>query len=223
MGVTLGVTVLCLVSFGLSAETKGESRVLGQSGQGNIIFWTEAATIKIRPFDSPGGNQSVHIKAARNEYEAFQVAVTSPEGLTEVEASVSDLAGKEDSIAREYIRLYRESYLEVFTPSNIQGEQGLWPDALIPDIDPFFNETRSAFPFDAPAGENRVIWVDIFVPAETNPGTYTGTLVLTASGRNPASVPITLTVWDFTLPSTASLTSAFGFDGWELLKGHFGL
>ena len=188
----------------------------------NITFWTEQATEKIMPFDSPGSEQCIHIKAAKNEYEAFQVAVTAPEGLTSVNVSVSDLTGSRGTISSEYIRLYLEAYMDITTPSNIEGKTGLWPDALIPTVDPFFNEARNAIPFDVPAGQNRAIWVDVFVPALTNAGTYTGNLTLTASGKNPASVPITLTVWNFTLPSTASLKSAFGFDGWELLVGHYG-
>jgi len=193
------------------------------SGMTRIKFWTEGSTVKIRPFDSSGTAQSIHIKAAKNEYEAFQVAVSAAEGLNGVSALVSALTGPEGTISSENIRLYREAYMNVVTPSNIfDGEAGLWPDALIPATDVFFDETRDAFPFDVPAGENRAIWVDVFVPPTTNAGTYTGNLTITASGENLASVPLTLTVWDFALPSTCSLTSAFGFDGWENLRGHYG-
>ncbi len=187
-----------------------------------ITLWVDGSTVKIRPFDDLGSDRSVHIKAAKNEYEAFQVAVTSLGGLMDVDVTVSDLVGNEGTIDSEYIRLYREEYVNVYTPSNVEGKVGLWPDPLIPAIDPFFNETRNAFPFDVPDGQSRAIWVDIFVPSTTSAGTYSGSLIVTASGMNPAHIPIALTVWDFELPSTSSLVSAFGFDDWELLAGHYG-
>jgi hypothetical protein len=226
----ISVFLVFVVSFGfwynytyhptVNKKEEIESPVLESDGK--FVYWTECSTVKIRPFDSPGDEQSIHIKAAKNEYEAFQVAVTAPEGLTTVKASVSHLTSGDDIISRENIRLYREAYLEVVKTSNTEGEVGPWPDTLIPDRDPYFNETRYAFPFDVPAGQNRVIWVDVFVTPTTCAGTYTGNLTITASGRTPAKIPINLTVWNFTLPSTASLTSAFGFDGWELLVGHYG-
>lgn len=201
------------------AEEQWSGDDLSPSG---ITFWTEVSTVKIRPSDSLGSGRSIHIKAAKNEYEAFQVAVTAPAGLKNVDLLVSNLTGAGGTIGSENIRLYREAYMNVATPSNIEGETGLWPDALIPGTDVFFNERRNGFPFDVPAGESRAIWVDVFVPATTNTGSYTGNLTITASGEKPASVPIAVTVWDFALPSTSSLVSAFGFDGWEVLQGHYG-
>lgn len=112
-----------------------------------ITFWPEESAVKIRPSDSPGSGRSIHIKAAKNEYEAFQVAVTAPAGLKSVNVLVSSLTGAGGTISSENIRLYREAYMNVVTPSHIfDGEAGLWPDPLIPATDVFFNETRNAFP-----------------------------------------------------------------------------
>src|SRR5207302_8405440 len=101
------------------------------------------------------------------------------------------------------IVLYREAYLNVAQPSGGDGATGLWPDALIPDVDPLVGEKRNAFPFDVPAGENRSVLVDIHVPAGTPAGVYTGSISVT--GGAAASVPVTLTVWDFAIPSTSTL------------------
>src|SRR2546425_982777 len=81
-------------------------------------------------------------------------------------------------------------------PSNSEGGAGMWPDALAPDIDDVNNEKRNAFPFDVPAGENRVIWVEVHVPQNQTPGTYTGSVSVVGSGLN-VSVPVTLLVWNF--------------------------
>src|SRR5207302_7812914 len=83
-----------------------------------------------------------------------------------------------------------------------------WPDALVPDVDPIAGEKRNAFPFDVPAGESRAVLVDIHVPTGIPAGAYHGTLHVTGGAQ--ADVAVTLTVWDFDLPSTATLKSAFG-------------
>ena len=111
-------------------------------------------------------------------------------------------------------RLYREGYQNITTPSNTEGGTGLWPDPLIPDVDETMNEKRNAFPFDVPSGENRVVWVDVHVPQSQQIGWYQGTVTVQGTGLGTVSVPVKLLVWDFALPSTASLASTFGM-GWD--------
>ena len=89
----------------------------------------------------------------------------------------------------------------------------------MPDVDELANERRNAFPFSVPAGESRAIWVEVFVPPEAPAGEYTGTVRVTWDG-GAATVPVALTVWPFTLPSTASLKTAFGFTYGAIPSGH---
>ncbi len=65
-------------------------------------------------------------------------------------------------------------------------------------------------PFDLPANETHGFWVDLYVPAETPPGEYRGVYRVTAEGGKSLDVPVTLTVWNFTLPPTPTLVTAFG-------------
>jgi hypothetical protein len=167
--------------------------------------WATDGTEKIRPGAAPRTAATVHVSAARNEFEPFQIAVVGPAGG--VRASATSLAGPGAIPAP---RLYREALIDLRYPSALDGAAGRWPDALVPDVDGFDGEPRNAFPFDVPAGETRAIWADVFVPPGTPPGEYAGTVHVTWSGGE-ASVPVTLTVRPFTLPSTASLASAFGF------------
>ncbi len=56
------------------------------------------------------------------------------------------------------------------------------------------------------AGQNQPYWIDISVPrGATNspPGTYTGTISITAD-QGTATIPVTLTVWNFELPTQPS-------------------
>ena len=93
-------------------------------------------------------------------------------------------------------------------------------DPLVPDIDVFDHEKRNAFPMDVPPGESRVVWVDVFVPADSPAGTvHAPTVVHHATGS--LSLNVTLTVLGFALPSTPSLSSLFGFGGVKaVMKAH---
>lgn len=77
----------------------------------------------------------------------------------------------------------------------------LFPDALIPKVDYFYGETRNAFPYTIPAGENRVAWIDVLVPPTTPTGTYTGYLTVTGSGGYTTNVAVSLEVNSFNLPA----------------------
>jgi hypothetical protein len=88
-----------------------------------------------------------------------------------------------------------------------------FPDELIPDRDSIFGETRNAFQsLTIPSGQNRVAWVDVFVPADTVAGTYTGTVTVTQSIGMPTTVPVTLQVVPATLPATSTMDSAFFYE-----------
>jgi hypothetical protein len=89
-----------------------------------------------------------------------------------------------------------------------------FPDELIPDRDSIFGETRNAFQsLTIPSGENRVAWVDVFVPADTTPGAYSGTVTVTQSSGTPTTVPVSLQVVSATLPATSTTDSAFFYEG----------
>ncbi len=89
-------------------------------------------------------------------------------------------------------------------------------------------------PFDVWKGQNQPIWVDVFIPANTTAGVYKGTFTVTLAnmpeqfGPEPAaletntvSVPVTVTVWDFTLPDGPTHRNHFGHVEW-LIKGLYG-
>ena len=94
------------------------------------------------------------------------------------------------------------------------------PDPLIPDVDSFVHEKRNAFPFTVPAGENRQVLVDLFVPPGTAPGSYTGTVTVVFAGGSTTVLPFKLTVHTFILPSTSSMGSEYGITSRSLLAGH---
>jgi hypothetical protein len=176
--------------------------------------WTALASEKIRPSAPARAQSDAAIAAARNEFEAFQVVVTGP--ATRVSAEVSDFTGP-GTISG--VHLYREALIDLNQPSSVDGGTGPYPDALVPDVDDVVGEKRNAFPFDVAAGESRAIWVEVFVPADARPGSYRATVTV-HSGEGDTSVPATLEVWDFALPSTASLKSSFAMTYGGLPRAH---
>jgi len=169
---------------------------------------------KIRPSDPVPAATAASLDAAANEFEPFQIVVGGgPAGVTGVTA-VATMSG---GVAM----LYQVGLYEVVTPSNSEGAPGPWPDPLIPGVDAFAGEVRNGFPFDVAPGESRAIWVDVFVPPGTAAGTYTGSVTVTGGGLAATTVPVTLRVRAFALPSTATLKTAFGVR-WDTCVAHLG-
>jgi len=197
---------------------------MGDDQTSNLNVWTEHATQKIRPYDTPNDVKSVYIKAAKNEYEPFQIIVTADGvDLYNVDVSITDLSdGNGHTIPLDDRNLFREHYINIETPSSAQGGTGDFSDALIPFRDLYYYEKRNAAPFNVANGRNQPIWVDVYVPANTPAGLYTGTVTVTADGETPVNIPITLMVWDFEIPSTPSLKTAYGFAADNTLQGHPG-
>ena len=73
-------------------------------------------------------------------------------------------------------------------------------------------EKRNAFPLDVPAGETHIVWIDVFVPAAAGAGNHTATVKVKHS-EGTIDLDVDVEVLGFTLPSTPSLRSIFGFGG----------
>jgi hypothetical protein len=205
-------------------RTAAGLQVVGSTTSG-LTVWVVDSLTRVQPTDPPGTTKAASIKAARNEYEAFQVIIRAPPGqaLSNVNVVASDLVGPGIIPARNVV-LYREHYVEVKTPSpGSPYPPGWWPDALVPFVNPetgqpLTGRIRSA-PFDVSPGRNQPIWVEVYVGEGTAAGRYEGTLLITENGAPARSVPTTLTVWPFTLPKRATLRSTFGAL-WDVAKLH---
>ena len=162
---------------------------------------------------TPPGKSKAMLVAARNEFESFQVAVEGGRGRDGVRVSLGgELTGPGGAtIPGANVTLYREAAYHVAFASDREGEAGDWYDALIPEVDPYYGEDRRAFPVDIPADGKLVVWVDILVPRSAPAGLYRGDLLVTQDGGDStlATIPIRVTVLDYTMPSTSSLRSLF--------------
>ncbi len=189
----------------------------GAAAAGTLSFGAFTPNQKVRPMDpAPATTKSVALKAAKNEFESFQIVVSAAGGATGVSVKLAKpLVGPGGAkIPAANVVFYREAYYDVGTASNDEGAPGLWPDPLVPDVDSYFGEKRNAFPFDVPDGETRAVWVDVLVPADAAAGDYAATIEIDVGGQKSGELPVSLHVGTFSLPSTASLATQFGM-GWD--------
>jgi hypothetical protein len=184
--------------------------------------WVTDGMVKVSPTATPGSTHWAELYAAKNEAESFQVHVqapsSGPRGVS-LSVRVSDL---EDAVsgskisASTNVSVFREAYLDITTLSDQNGTLGATPDPLIPTVDAYAHEARTAFPVMVPAGQTQSVWVDVLVPPSAPSGYYTGKVTVTNGTTTMATLPVQLAVWDFALPSTSSLRSGFGL-GWNSL------
>jgi hypothetical protein len=187
------------------------------------VVWTVPSLHRVGMSDAAGSGEKVSLSSARDGYESFQIVVNgASNGLSNVDVKISDLEGPGGQvIPRTNFTLYREKYVYVSSSSPNWGGTnkplgiGWYPDALIPFTDPetgkpLSGATLTAVPFNVKAGNNQPIWVDLLVPRTAMAGQYSGTYTVT-SDQGSVEGSISLTVWNFTLPATPSLKTAFLF------------
>lgn len=196
----------------------------GKASTQDLNWWTTDALEKVRPNDPPptGTPQGAQLYAARNEFEPFQLVLRSDtRDIGNVDVQISNLTGPGGAvIANDSFTIYFEPYLNLSNSSMRPGPAGEWPDPLIPKVDRYVGEVRNAFPFTLKRSRNQPIWVELYVPANAQPGTYSGQVKVSGDQLPPVSVPVTLSVWNFSLPSTSTLKTTFGLNGLSAMKQH---
>ncbi len=208
---------MALVMVGLTGQVYAECDV-----------WIVTETTRVLRDASPTDQSSANIKAAKNEWESFQILLRSDSSVGEIDIEAGDLTGPGGAtIPASQARLYRQHQFELTVPTvrNDAPKLGWYPDALIPFRHPESGEPLAgarlvAVPFDLPADQTHGFWVDVFVPPEAVAGEYRGSYRVTAAGKVLATVPVNLTVWDFQLPRVSAMATALGTPA-ERMRGYY--
>ena len=186
--------------------------------------WVTSALAKVHQDSAtPGTVKWAQLSAARNEFESFQVHEQAGSSPINLNVAISDLVNARTGThiaSASNIIVYREAYINIVTLSDANGSKGYTPDILIPAVDPYRKQVRNAFPFTIAANQTQSIWFDVYVPPATPSGYYQGTVTITNGGATYATLPVVLAVWNFSLPSTATLKSLYG--GEQSCYGYFG-
>ena len=183
-----------------------------------IHVWTMTGTDRVLRAAPPGTALDVSISAARNEWESFQILLRSDEPATVTGIDAGTLNGPDGAALHgSDIRLYREHQFEITDGSyrNDAFVPGWYPDALIPFLHPLTGNPLgparfSAVPFELPAGQTHGFWIDIPVPDNVPAGLYTGLFRVRFESGETVDIPVSMTVWDFTLPRVLTMVTGLG-------------
>jgi len=155
-----------------------------------LPLWTTPTARRVTVADrAPAGTKrsGLRLSAARNEFEPVQLLVGPAKGsLTASVESFSDLGS--------------DQRVSLATSSYSNG----WQDMLYP----LMSVQRVSLDTD----EATALWLTVYVPESAPAGEHETTLTLTPEGGAPVEIPVTLTVFDFSLPREIHFSSQLNLD-----------
>ncbi|MGD0091799.1 MAG: glycoside hydrolase domain-containing protein [Planctomycetota bacterium] len=195
---------------------------------GELRVWTVAETRHVLRGDPAEDLKPVKLAGARNEWLSFQILVRSGAPVAGLGVMAGDLLGTEGAVLKGAgAVLYRQHQLRLDTGTyrNKEFKPDWYPDPLIPFQHPVAGKKLegarfNAMPFDLPANETHGFWVDIYLPEDAPAGEYSGVYRVTAAGGPGVEIPVSTTVWNFSLPQTPALATAFGSPA-GALRGYY--
>ena len=186
----------------------------------------------------------ISLFGAKNEIVAFQLIIEADSsGVSGVNVKVTDLVngsyvipnsdtGSSDpyDYRGKSIELFTEHYLHIISRSP-PGDPGYYtlaampsdyylgwvPDCLIPFAAP---AGKGGTPFSIEANMNQGVWIDIYIPRDALQGIYTGNLQVIVNEKITHTIPISLLVYDFTLPDETHFKNIFALNSYGVAVRH---
>lgn len=193
--------VLCC-TFGLAAACSDGA---GTPKEFNATIKTVASTVKVMQNDeiSSFADGKVAIEAAKGETEGGQILINCDKDIDEFDVTVSSLtsaSGK--TIDSSAIDVYAQAYISV-TVAYTGNPSGFYPDALIP-----MEYVKKAKENNFKRGNNQGIWFDVNVPRDAEAGEYNGNVTVKLDNKT-FNVPMSVSVFDFTMPQAPAVRSTY--------------
>ena len=174
------------------------------SGPWRVAGWASGLVKLFRDPAAFQGNGSgpLQLSLARGEYESAQVALIGGGAPAKIKVSVGPLTHTDGAtrIPNNMIDVRRVGYVTTEKPDYRVSYVGDWPDPL-----PTANE------IEVPAGKLQPVWITVGAPSTLPAGRYDGTVTLTDGDGRTESLALQVTVWNFALPKTPHLKTAFDF------------
>lgn len=201
------VLALCLVMLLQLAACDASDIVAGATVDQLVKVWSLPSTVKpdkAGEHDLAGG-AALTFNTVKNEYENHQLLLTAKDEISTYFLEASDLTSTEGNVlSKDNFTVYMEKFLQVTDKATIYGTYNR-PDALIP-LDAALEHGELTIA----NGENGALWVTVYVPTETPAGTYTGEFKLAVENA-VTTIPVTVTVHEYTLPETTSGKTLFSW------------
>ncbi len=180
----------------------------------DIKIWSEPSIFKIFPEDNPEPapqkDNSLQMHLARKERESIQIAIRNTGNkICTVQTILSEIKNRETGITipKDVFSTYEVKFHHVSIPSYFEGPTGYWPDMLIPTST-----------IRIPPNSTSAFWLTLYAPETLPPGDYTGIFELQSDCFDPVEVEINIHVFSFSLPSSPTLKTDFGFSWDNALK-----
>lgn len=179
----------------------------------NAELWAKQTTVKVLADKSYGAlykNAPVLVfHAAKNEYESAQIIITAAENIRDYRVELSHIQSENRMyyIWKDCFTVYHQKYIEVKRNSKGAEEKGfgkgLYPDALLP-----YEKAVEYRENKVERGKNQAVFISLHVPKDQPAGRYAGEFRIVADGET-YSVPVSVEVWDFTVPDEVHCKSDF--------------
>lgn len=143
---------------------------------------------------------TLQLSAAGNEYENAQLVIIPFEkDLKNVIVAAGDLVSEKGGVIPvTNITLSRVGYVQLKKISIATAHRGWWPDPLM-----------DSGVFSVKKNQVQPIWVNVFVPAGTPKGKYTGWLKVKPANSHLSKIRFTVDVYGFDVPAKNHLTTSF--------------
>jgi hypothetical protein len=235
------------VNEGGDKVTQEELRVGQPNGRAVINHIWDGSKVTIKGARNEVVNFNIVIEAATQQTNGVTVSfntLTGPGGAVIQSISTSG-DGVFNWVGRPielfYIRYLQirglshfgyETYDERHIPERLRrpwtGEgygSGTWEDR--PDHDKYYPDIAVPLelesPFTIEAERNQSIWVDIYIPKTAAAGLYTGNVTIDETGGSTHTIPVELTVYEFTLPDIPTCKTMLYLDGGNINERRFGI
>lgn len=224
------IALICCSAFSLLAACGGGGGASGGASSGGVVI-TEKGEVEVFSAnitdkilqDYKVSNDEklpaeISVIAGKGESEAAQIIMTATKTVSAYDFKVSQLTNESgDVLSVDNIEVFNQKYIEIKSNSSTGGGEsgplGWYPDILLP-----FEKAIEYKENTVKKGENQGIVVQINVPFDQNPGTYTGNFVLTVDGENQ-NIPAEVKVYDIVYPEVTTFDSLYLVDRADLIYG----
>ncbi|MBQ7913309.1 MAG: DUF4091 domain-containing protein [Clostridia bacterium] len=215
----LALSLTAMVGGGVAGCSDSSNAKDGESGSSaKTAVWTAYGTEKILAdvdYSDRHDEKTLQIKAFRNEYESAQIILTPNKDVKAYSIELSDLTCGENVLSKDAFTVYNQKYVLVdsIKDNNVTTGAGYYPDALLP-----FEAAVKYGENEIDGGKNQGIWLTLHTEDTQEAGTYTGNFAVIMDGTK-YDVPVSVTVFDYTLSDTVHSKSSFLINAEEMAVG----
>ena len=192
-----------------------------------VEWFTESSMVRVKNATVASGMKNVSLSLCANEYESFQIVLRSNNTMQQIDVQISNLTDKKTGqiISNHNIEWHQVGFVYVeyihssaftdpvdcsgFGPDNA-GCSGWYPDPLL--------KVAAA---KVLANYTTPLWFTVQAPTGTPVGVYSGQVTLSTTDLSwSVQVPLSVNVWDITLPKRSTLRSAVQVDPLELRRSY---